>query len=47
VPQNGPHDITSAHYARIEDGRIAFGIKHIPFAERAMLDAHARLLSAD
>jgi histidine triad (HIT) family protein len=47
VPQNGPHDITSSHYARIEDDRIVFSMKHIPFAERQVLDAHAKLLAAD
>ena len=45
VPQNGPFDITSAHYAYIEDGQVAFGMKHILFAERSVLDQHARLLS--
>ena len=47
VPQNGPHDITSAHYARIEDGRITYGNKHLPFTERTTLDDHAKLLSSD
>jgi histidine triad (HIT) family protein len=47
VPQNGPHDITSAHYARIEEGEITFIIKHLPFTERSTLDEHARLLSID
>ncbi len=45
VPQNGPYDITSAHYAYIEDDRIAFGMKNVPFTPRATLDEHARLLS--
>ena len=45
VPQHGPYDITSAHYAYIEDGRIEFGMRHIPFTPRATLDEHARLLS--
>ena len=45
VPQNGPHDITSVHYAHIEDGRISFSMKNVPFTERATLDAHAKLLA--
>ena len=45
VPQNGPFDITSAQYAYIEDGKVAFGMKHIPFTPRPTLDEHARLLS--
>src|SRR5215216_4610438 len=45
VPQNGPHDITSAKYAHIEGDRVVFNMKHIPFAARATLDEHARLLS--
>ena len=45
VPQNGPYDITSAHYAYIEDDRIAFGMKNVPFVARATLDEHARLLA--
>jgi histidine triad (HIT) family protein len=47
VPQNGPHDITSSNYAHIEGDRIVFSMKHIPFAEREILDAHAKLLAAD
>jgi histidine triad (HIT) family protein len=45
VPQHGPYDITSEHYAYIDDGRIAFGMKNVPFTPRATLDEHARLLS--
>ena len=45
VPQNGPHDITSARYAHIEDGRIVFSMKGIPLTSRATLDEHARLLA--
>ena len=45
VPQHGPYDITSARYAYLEDGRVAFGMKNIPFTPRATLDEHARLLS--
>jgi histidine triad (HIT) family protein len=47
VPENGPHDITSAHYARGEEGEITFSIKHLPFTERSTLDEHARLLALD
>jgi hypothetical protein len=39
------YDITSTHYAYIEDGKIAFGMKNIPHTPRATLDEHARLLS--
>lgn len=45
VPQNGPYDITSTHYAYIEGGEIAFGMKNIPYTPRPTLDEHARLLS--
>ena len=45
VPQHGPYDITSARYARIEDGRIIFSMKNIPLAERSTLDQHAQLLA--
>jgi histidine triad (HIT) family protein len=46
VPQHGPYDITSARYADIENGRIVFSMKNIPFASRETLDEHARLLAA-
>src|SRR5205085_6577806 len=45
VPQHGPHDITSARYAHLEDGRIVFSMKDVPLAARATLDEHARLLA--
>lgn len=45
VPQNGPHDITSAHYARIEGGQLTFTNQHLPLTPRATLDEHARLLA--
>jgi histidine triad (HIT) family protein len=45
VPQNDPYDITSARFAQLDGDRIVFSLKHIPFAERATLDEHARLLS--
>ncbi len=44
VPQNGPDHITSGHFARIENGQIVFTTRHIPLAERAVLDEHARQL---
>ena len=44
VPQNHPHDITSRHFAHIEDGEIRFSLKNVPVADRATLDEHARLL---
>jgi histidine triad (HIT) family protein len=44
VPQNGPHDITSARYAHLEHGEIAFSLKNVPLTSRATLDEHARLL---
>jgi len=47
IPQNGPYDITSAHYARIEEGEITYSTKHLPFTERSTLDEHARLLALD
>jgi histidine triad (HIT) family protein len=47
VPQNGPYDITSTHYANIEDGKIRFSLKNVPFTPRDVLDEHARLLSGD
>lgn len=45
VPQNDPYDITSAHHAYLDKGRIAFGVQHIPLADRPTLDEHARQLS--
>jgi histidine triad (HIT) family protein len=45
VPQHGPHDITSSRYAHLEDGRITFSLKNVPFTPRATLDEHARLLA--
>ncbi len=46
VPQHGPHHLTSDRFARIEDGRIVFDMTDIPFAERASLDEHARVLAS-
>jgi len=47
VPQHGPYDITSGRFAKIENGEIVFNLKHIPFAERAALDQHARILASE
>lgn len=41
----GPYDITSARYAHMEDNKIAFSMKHIPFVDRETLDRHAQLLA--
>jgi histidine triad (HIT) family protein len=45
VPQQGPHHLTSDRFASLKDGRIVFSDKHIPLAERSVLDTHARLLA--
>jgi histidine triad (HIT) family protein len=45
VPQQGPHHLTSEHFARIENGRIVFDLTQVPVANRSTLDEHARLLS--
>jgi histidine triad (HIT) family protein len=45
VPQHGPHDITSARFARVEKGQVVFTAQHISTPERHVLDEHARLLS--
>ena len=45
VPQHRTDDLSSARFARIVDGRIVFDLEHIPFADRATLDEHARLLA--
>lgn len=45
VPQHGPYDITSARFARIEDGEIVFTVRHIVTPERQVLDEHARQLA--
>ncbi|MEP6763341.1 MAG: HIT family protein [Gemmatimonadaceae bacterium] len=41
VPQRGTYHITSDRFARIEQDRIVFDMKNIPFADRAELDAQA------
>ena len=46
VPQQGPYHLTSDRMARIVDGRVIFDLSSIPVADREVLDAHARLLSA-
>ena len=45
VPQHGPYDITSARFARIENGQIVFTVQHVATPDRPVLDEHARLLS--
>lgn len=47
VPQHAPDDITSARFARIEDGRIVYSEEGIPVADRVELDDHAQRLSRD
>jgi len=45
VPQQGPHHLTSDRFARAVDGKVVFDLSRVPIADRATLDAHARLLS--
>ena len=45
VPQQGPHHLTSDRFARVVDGKAVFDLSRVPVADRAILDAHARLLS--
>jgi histidine triad (HIT) family protein len=45
VPQHGPHDITSARFAQIQNGEVVFAVQHIITPERHVLDEQARLLS--
>lgn len=46
IPLHRPDDITSGRFAYLaEDGSIAFGVQHLPLAERSLLDEHARLLA--
>jgi histidine triad (HIT) family protein len=45
VPQHGPHDITSARFAQIQNGEVVFTVQHIVTPERHVLDEQARLLS--
>jgi histidine triad (HIT) family protein len=45
VPQQGPHHLTSERFARLVDGKIIFDQSRTPIADRARLDADARLLS--
>ena len=46
VPQQGPFHLTSDRFARIENGRVVFDMKNIPFVDRATLDAHAHQLAS-
>jgi len=45
VPQHHSDDITSAQAASVRNGRVVFDIREIPLADRAELDAQARLLA--
>lgn len=47
VPQQGPHHLTSDRFARIVGDRVVFDLSRTPIADRAVLDAHARLLAGD
>ena len=47
VPLHHSNEITSAKFARIEDGRVAFGVSHVPLTPRDELDRMARLLASD
>ncbi len=44
VPLVEPGDITSQKHARLEDGKIRFGLSHIPTTPRQELDRVAKLL---
>lgn len=44
VPLHHSGDITSSHFVRIEDSKIAFGEDHVPITPREELDYIARLL---
>jgi histidine triad (HIT) family protein len=46
VPQQGAYHLTSDRFARIEEGKVVFDLSRLATADRATLDAHARLLSA-
>jgi histidine triad (HIT) family protein len=46
VPQHGPHHLTSDRCARIENGRVVFDLRGIPFADRATLDGQAHALAS-
>ncbi len=47
VPQHRHDDITSGRFARMEDGKIVFDLKNIPFADRTVLDEQANALRID
>ena len=44
VPLMEPGDITSQKHARLEDGKLRFGMSHIPKTPRRELDRVAKLL---
>lgn len=44
VPQHHGDDITSQHYAHVENGHAVFDHTRIPMAERATLDRQAEML---
>jgi histidine triad (HIT) family protein len=46
VPQHGPHHLTSDRFARVEDGRVVFDLRDVPFADRATLDEQAHALAS-
>ena len=45
VPQNGPHDITSGRFARVQDGKVVFSLDGVQRPTRDTLDAHAATLA--
>ena len=46
VPQQGPTHLTTDRCATVVDGRVVFDFRRVPIADRATLDAHARLLAS-
>ena len=44
VPQHGPFHLTSARFARVDNGNVVFDLTRIPIAERSVLDAQAQQL---
>jgi histidine triad (HIT) family protein len=38
IPQHHGNDLTSEHFAVIDDGKIKFTVKHIPYPSREELD---------
>lgn len=47
VPLHNSNEITSAKFARIEDGRVVFGVSHVAVTPRDELDRMAKLIAAD